>query len=258
MPKINTEVSVDAFDSVDSEFQPFYEKTGEGEDEKYTLIDNEQVRGAVKSINGMKDALEKVREKEKKFEKVFSKFKRAGFGSDVDALFESVNSKLDEVKKSTSNKNDDFDIEEYKKTVEDKYKTDLENSTKEAAQLKNTLSKVLVENEIAKAIGENEGNVKLLKPILKQYTRLDTDGDNVVISVINDEGKKRLSGATEQPMTVNELVQEFKKDSTYSVAFKSGAKSGSGYTKGTVATTTQKTAATSIDKISQGLSKANY
>lgn len=107
--------------------------------------------------------------------------------------------------------------------------------TKEREALTRQLDEALVGNALNKAITAHKGTVELLEFPLRQYVRMKRmDDGKHVIRIVDADGQERLSPkpGRNDPMTVDELVEEFKGKSAYARAFEGSGASGSGATGG--------------------------
>lgn len=99
--------------------------------------------------------------------------------------------------------------------------------TKYTAQQKQ-LHDVTVKSTAMKAIQDAGGNVDLLLPHVLGNARMDVGEDNRVATVVHDaEGNPRFNGQG-QPMTVNELVEGMKANTSFAAAFAGSGATGSG------------------------------
>ena len=157
----------------------------------------------------------------------------------ADQLEQIVQRRLDRYKKSVSNKLDGIDIEEAKKLLQEKKEKELEIAKQRGEfdkVLKETVSKKdskiqSLESELKRIrIDETLVNVasglKAVKPaevkqLLRNNVRLNEQGS---VEVINEDGTPRYSDKGE-PMSVNELVNEYLKNNPHHVM---ATQSGSG------------------------------
>jgi hypothetical protein len=157
----------------------------------------------------------------------------------ADQLEQIVQRRLERYKKTVSNKLDGIDIEEAKKLLQEKKDKELEIAKQRGEfdkVLKETVSKKdskiqSLESELKRIrIDETLVNVasglKAVKPaevkqLLRNNVRLNDQGS---VEVINEDGTPRYSDKGE-PMSVNELVNEYLKNNPHHVM---ATQSGSG------------------------------
>ena len=157
----------------------------------------------------------------------------------ADQLEQIVQRRLERYKKTVSNKLDGIDIEEAKKLLQEKKDKELEIAKQRGEfdkVLKETVSKKdskiqSLESELKRIrIDETLVNVasglKAVKPaevkqLLRNNVRLNEQGS---VEVINEDGTPRYSDKGE-PMSVNELVNEYLKNNPHHVM---ATQSGSG------------------------------
>ena len=157
----------------------------------------------------------------------------------ADQLEQIVQRRLERYKKTVSNKLDGIDIEEAKKLLQEKKEKELEIAKQRGEfdkVLKETVSKKdskiqSLESELKRIrIDETLVNVasglKAVKPaevkqLLRNNVRLNDQGS---VEVINEDGTPRYSDKGE-PMSVNELVNEYLKNNPHHVM---ATQSGSG------------------------------
>ena len=157
----------------------------------------------------------------------------------ADQLEQIVQRRLERYKKTVSNKLDGIDIEEAKKLLQEKKDKELEIAKQRGEfdkVLKETVSKkdsqiLSLESELKRIrIDETLVNVasglKAVKPaevkqLLRNNVKLNEQGS---VEVINEDGTPRYSDKGE-PMSVNELVNEYLKNNPHHVM---ATQSGSG------------------------------
>ena len=97
---------------------------------------------------------------------------------------------------------------------------------KNISRLTASLESNMIESQLATALASAKGVPELLVPTLKQHLRVAENGNGYTTQVITPTGDIRLSDDG-TPMTVKELVTEFKANPTYGRAF-GAANSGGG------------------------------
>ena len=96
---------------------------------------------------------------------------------------------------------------------------------KNISRLTASLESNMIESQLATALASAKGVPELLVPTLKQHLRVAQNGDGYTTQVVTPTGDIRLSDDG-TPMTVKELVTEFKANPTFSRAF--GAENSGG------------------------------
>ena len=91
------------------------------------------------------------------------------------------------------------------------------------------IRETLADSVASKEIAALEGNVKLLLPHVLRQIKVERGANGKWGAVVVDaEGNARISNAQGKPMTIAELVAEFKASDEYAIAFKGSGASGSG------------------------------
>jgi hypothetical protein len=138
--------------------------------------------------------------------------------------------KLAEAKKAYEKKLSDH-FEGQRKQLVEKHTTEKTEIEAKLQGLHDQLSKTLIDAAASRAIGEAKGSVDLLIHPIKDRTRVrQNDQGRYVVEVLDSDGSVRLSnksGSTD-PMTIDELVAEMKRDTRYARAFDGSGASGSG------------------------------
>lgn len=133
--------------------------------------------------------------------------------------------KLDEEKAKAGGQWDQL-----KQQLIDRHEAEKKTLGEQTAKLEAQLHKVLAENVARAAIVAAEGSDALLLPHVLQFIRIGTDeatGERVA-QVVDAKGQPRIGNAKGEPMTIAELVAEFKANEQYAAAFKGSGASGSG------------------------------
>lgn len=85
------------------------------------------------------------------------------------------------------------------------------------------------------AITKANGNPKLLIHEMNKHVKTFEENDDFIAKVINlADGSPRINSGKGDAMTFDELVEEFRKNEDYGMAFKADGSGGSGVTKTTV------------------------
>lgn len=94
------------------------------------------------------------------------------------------------------------------------------NFSNEINSLQSALDKELIENVAIKAIDKEEGNSTLLLPHIKPYLKTQRDDSGAYNTVVVDKnGEVRFNDKTGDPLSVPDLIAEFKANDSFSGAF---------------------------------------
>lgn len=112
----------------------------------------------------------------------------------------------------------------------EQHSTEKTGLQKEVADSQSQLQEAVVTSKIVEAIHGEEGNVSVLMPHVKSQVRMTKDNNGKWRpEVINAEGNPRIGGLNDgADMTITELVQEMKSQSTFAGCFAGANASGSG------------------------------
>lgn len=203
------------------------------------VLDVDAVEGwSLEDVNGLKTSLSTERELRRDFEKrakesegkltVFSEL------GDPTKVKEDL-SKFGELKKIDPKKEADRltaeRVDLWTKEEGGKYQATIKDKDTKIDGLTKFLTKVLIESEAIKAITASKGKVKPLLPHVLANTRLrEVDGEYKVEVVQIKDGKEipRIGGTDGSPMTINQFVEELKKDDDFAGNFEGRQASGGG------------------------------
>ena len=137
--------------------------------------------------------------------------------------------KVDEIKDFNPDEKIAEGIKAREKQLLDAHALERESLQKSNTGLLDQLRKSEIVANATKAIAEQGGSIGLLLPIVESQTRLKhIEGKGYVPEVINADGHGRISGSDGQPMTIDQLVTEFKSNDVYAQAFNGTGHSGTG------------------------------
>jgi len=125
-------------------------------------------------------------------------------------------------------------------SIESKYKKEIEDKESLLNRTTSKLKNYLLDNAITKSIVEADGNIDILEPHVRQYVDvIDDEKDGYVIRVLDQDNQIRLSD-TGDPMTVDDLLNEFKEKPAFQGEgiFKRQMKSGGSSSQGNKTTQT--------------------
>lgn len=124
------------------------------------------------------------------------------------------------------------DIERIREEMNRKHQADLQAKDKEIEERDTAISRHLIGDNAVRAITENKGSVKALLPHVRQNCKTVRDENgNYAVRIYDEQGNMRYGGGGE-PLTMAELVQEFKSDENFAALFESETPSGSGMRPG--------------------------
>lgn len=95
-------------------------------------------------------------------------------------------------------------------------------------KLEGKLYKVLAEQEAERAIVAAGGNPKVLLPHVLPFIRPFETDDDITVKVVDSKGTVRIADQAGTEMTIAQLVEQFKADEAFGVAFKPSDAAGSG------------------------------
>lgn len=125
------------------------------------------------------------------------------------------------------------EIEEFRKQLEEKVAADLAKKDALAQGLTKQLREVYVDKAIAEAIAKENGNLKLLLPVIRGAVKAETTADGTfAVAVVGEDGKELVSKAegSTKPMGIAEFVSVLKTQPEYKAAFSGSGAGGSGAT----------------------------
>lgn len=118
--------------------------------------------------------------------------------------------------------------EEYKQELVDQHKEREAAVAQERDQFRSQLENVLIDNAIIGAISKAKGNAELLQPHVRRHVKLFEDDGKLNARVVDQSGNPRIAGAEGDYMTIEGLLEEFKKSDTYAPCFEGSRATGSG------------------------------
>lgn len=117
------------------------------------------------------------------------------------------------------------------KQLVSKYQKELEERDGTLSHLRGQLEANLVEAAAVSALTKHKGNIELLLPHVKASTRVEQDSNgNFIARVVDRDGHARISMKTgsQDPMSIEELVEGMKTSDTFAPAFAGSGATGSG------------------------------
>lgn len=120
-------------------------------------------------------------------------------------------------------------IETAKREMADANKADLDKANARADRYKGSLDRTLRVEQAQKAIGAAGGNAEALLPhVLNNLKFNETDDGKFTVQVVDGDGNPRIGDAAGNPMTLTQLVEEFKAKDSFAPLFSATGASGGG------------------------------
>jgi len=119
-------------------------------------------------------------------------------------------------------------LDEWKKQVTEKSAKEIAAERERAARYSAKLYDVMAKREAEAAITAAGGNPKVLLPHILPFIKVvESDGD-FMPQVVDAKGSPRIADSQGSAMTIAQLVDTFKTDDTFGIAFAASGASGSG------------------------------
>tara|TARA_R110000787_G_scaffold42303_2_gene103984 strand:+ start:522 stop:1328 length:807 start_codon:yes stop_codon:yes gene_type:complete len=216
-------INTDEREALDSTMQQQYESIDNGR----FILQVESVDGyALEDVTGLKSSLSKERTSAKDSLQAL----RAFDGLDADTARSAID-KASTMDDWTPQEKVAEQIARREKQLLVKHEAQVTELTTNSQHLRGQLDKHLVEATAVNALNKHKGNIELLLPHVKSSTRVEQDGEgNFVARVVDREGHPRISmrQGSQEPMTIDELVEGMKSHETFSPAFAGSGATGSG------------------------------
>ena len=246
---------VESVDKVPEPFRPFYAQNAEG---KFAL--SPDYTGAAQAIVGLNRSLKAARAEAKaKGGQIVDLSPLADFGQTPEEIKAAIQARLDEAQAEVAKGSQaKLNLDKIKQDLAEAHSRELGKYQTRSQALEQQLYGVLVENAAVSAISELKGMPELLMPFVKTQVKVKDENGSFTAYVVDAQGDQRYSGITGQPMTIKELVAEFKANEKFGRLFESEAPSGGGTQPGPRTTGIRIPPAqmSSTDKISAGLAGA--
>lgn len=250
--------TVDSIDKVPEDFRSLYEDSGDG---KFILSKDEKVTSAVKAITRFQGALKAARAEAKaKTTQTVDLTPLADYGTSPEEIASSITAKLDELQTAAAgSKEAKLNLDKVKEDLAKAHTIQLSQKDMKVSAYKTQLDRLMIENVAKSAISELKGDVELLMPHLSGHIQSVEEDGQFKVYVVDAEKNKRFSGVTAEPMTIKELVTEFKNSDRYAKLFESESPSGGGLRPGSAQLGAMgikpKTEMSSTEKIAAGLNR---
>lgn len=108
----------------------------------------------------------------------------------------------------------------------------LEKANGRTTKFEKKLYDVMARRELETAIVAAGGNPKVLLPHMLPFVKVNESDDDFVAQVVDDKGKVRIADGNGTEMSIAQLVDQFKADETFGIAFAPSGASGGGARNG--------------------------
>jgi hypothetical protein len=119
-------------------------------------------------------------------------------------------------------------FETLKQQLIQQHTTEREKLTGRTKKVEGKLFDVLAKREAEAAITAAGGNAKILLPHVLPFLKVIEHDDDFAAQVVDAKGNPRIADGQATPMTIAQLVEQFKADETFGGAFAASGASGSG------------------------------
>lgn len=120
------------------------------------------------------------------------------------------------------------DFESLKAQLLDQHKAEIAKRETRVKRVEGKLYDVLARREAESAIVAAGGNPKLLLPHILPHIRVSESDDDFAAEVVDEKGRPRIADSQGTPMTIKQLVESFRSDDTFGLAFAASDAAGSG------------------------------
>lgn len=119
-------------------------------------------------------------------------------------------------------------FETLKQQLIQQHTTEREKLTGRTKKVEGKLYDVLAKREAEAAITAAGGNPRVLLPHILPFIKVTEQDDDFSAQVVDAKGNARIADGQATPMTIAQLVEQFKADETFGVAFAASGAAGSG------------------------------
>lgn len=123
---------------------------------------------------------------------------------------------------------DEGDFESMKGQLVTQHRTEIEKLSGRSKKVEGKLYDVMARREAEAAITAAGGNPKVLLPHVLPFIKVSEADDDFVAQVVDSKGNPRIADAAGTAMSIAQLVDTFKADETFGVAFAAPAAAGGG------------------------------
>jgi len=209
-------------DDLSDELKKEYKEQDDGS----FILDVTPVEGtALEDTSGLKNTLGRLRNDIQNLKDQLKTFEGI---EDPEAALEAL-SKVDEIKNWDGDKKVQEAIAANKNQLVRAHQKEKDELRKEVESTQGQLKKVLVENAAVKAITDAGGKVKVLLPHVTSAIQMKkNDTGEYSVSVVDSDGIQRVGDSQGNPMTIPQLVEEYKQNDDFAGAFSSSQQTGTG------------------------------
>jgi hypothetical protein len=223
---------VESLEKVPVDFRALYEE----KDGKFFLSQDEKVKSSVSAVMRLNDALKAARAEAKNKGVKVDLSPLADYGTSPEEIAAGVKAKLDALETAAAgSKEAKLNLDKVKEELSKAHAKDSQVRDGKITALRGQLDKIMIENQAKSAIAEIGGDaatIEILMPHLAPNVKsVEEDGEYKVF-VVDKSGDKRYSGSTGEPMSIKELVAEFKGSDKFGKLFPSEAPNGGGVRPG--------------------------
>jgi len=216
----------DSLDNIPEDFRPLYAES----DGKYVI--DEKFSKVAGAITGLNNSLKTARKEAKEAARTSVDISPLSeFGASPEEIKKTFTTKMKDLQDqlaATNSEDAKLNLEKIRDDLAKSYAVEIKNKEERSKALEGQLYSLLVENAASSAIVEAKGVPELLLPFVKgQIKAIEEEGEFKVF-VVDESGDRRYSPFTGQPMTIKELVSEFKTNEKYGRLFESDSSQGGG------------------------------
>lgn len=215
---------VGSLDELNEELHDLYEE----KDGEYFLkppegfVREDDIEGDAENVKGLKSALQKEREANKRIQKQLKSFEDKLANVDLEEYEKLREQQLEQEELDAQRKGE---WEKLKAQMAEKHQKALDEQKAEAQKLRDRVQELTVDNAVQEAIIKGKGNPRLLKPLVSQHAQLDPDTLELV--VVEPDGTPKVDGSG-NPATLDDVISEMRDNPEFSGAFAATTQSGSG------------------------------
>lgn len=119
-------------------------------------------------------------------------------------------------------------FEQLKKQLVEQHTGEISKISARTKKIESKLYDVLAKREVEAAITAAGGNPKVLLPHVLPFIKVTEQDDDFTAQVVDAKGNPRIADGQATPMTIVQLVDQFKADETFGIAFAPSGSAGSG------------------------------
>lgn len=215
------DATVESLDEVPEGVRDHYTETDDG----YRL-DVEGVEFE-DEVQGLKSALQKERDKRKKYESRLSEIPDDW----QDRLEEWENLKEKEKEREREKAEKEGEWEKLREQLQEQHREEIQAREEKLQQVESQLEQKIVDEALAKAASEHEAHAHLLPDYAKRFVRIEEKNGRKVPVVVDEDGDRRINNDGDD-MTINELVASMREEERFKPLFKPTGSTGGGASGG--------------------------